>query len=164
MVVSNWVNLGWTMAELFNWLLTWLHFTHFCFCAVSNCILQPTGTSRCVRLIVPDNAVKLYDPRLNRSQEIWPKANGGTIFNSIRIGFDQCSFVRHKIGSSNSSKTVWPKITTFYNDIHTDIVYSHTGYDVTIYFRLEVIGEKQSKMRSPTALYEISGELFKLGS
>ena len=39
-------------------------------------------------------------------------------------------FVRHEISS------------VFYTDIHTDIVYSHTGYDVIIYFRSEVIAKK----------------------
>ena len=46
------------------------------------------------------------------------------------------SFVRHEINSSNISKNVWPRITKFYGDIDTDIVYSHTGYDVIIYFQL----------------------------
>ena len=36
-------------------------------------------------------------------------------------------------------------------DIHTDIVYSNTEYDVIIYVRSEVIGEKLSKMPPPTA-------------
>ena len=63
-------------------------------------------------------------------------------FRAIGIGFANVrSFVRHEISSSNISKTVRPRITKFYGDIHTDIVYSHTGYDVIIYFQSEVIGE-----------------------
>ena len=34
-----------------------------------------------------------------------------------------------------------PRITNFYGDIHPDIIYSHTGYELIIYFRSEVIGE-----------------------
>jgi len=43
--------------------------------------------------------------------------------------------VRHEMSSSNIPETVWPRIIKFYVDIHTNIVYSHTGYDVIIYFR-----------------------------
>ena len=63
------------------------------------------------------------------------------------------------------SRTVWPKITTFYTNFHTGRVYNHTGYDVTICFWLEVIGvrktaendalakfKKRSKMPSQTTL------------
>ena len=74
------------------------------------------------------------------------------------------SFVRHEISSSNISKSVWPWITKFYTVIHTDIVYSYTGYDVIVYFRSEVIGEKQSKIPSPPAPGGISQERFKLGA
>ena len=35
--------------------------------------------------------------------------------------------VRHKVCMSHSSITVWPRITTFYVDIQTDLLYSHTG-------------------------------------
>ena len=73
-------------------------------------------------------------------------------------------FVRHEISSSNISKTVWPTTTKFYSDIHNDIVYSHTGHDVIIYFLSEVIGDKQSKMPPATASGGISRERFKLGS
>ena len=38
------------------------------------------------------------------------------------------------------------KITKFYRDIHTDIVYSHTGYDAIVYFRSKVIAKKLSKI------------------
>ena len=33
---------------------------------------------------------------------------------------------------------MWSIITKFHTDIHTGLVYNHTGYDVTSYFRLEV--------------------------
>ena len=37
------------------------------------------------------------------------------------------------------SRTVWPRITKFYTNLHTGRVYNHTGYDVTSYFWSEVI-------------------------
>ena len=46
---------------------------------------------------------------------------------------------------SNISKTVQPRITKFYSDIHTDMFYSRTRYDIIIYFRSEAIGEKNSR-------------------
>ena len=52
----------------------------------------------------------------------------------------------------------------FYMDIHADIVYSHTGYDVIIYFRSEVNAKKLSKIPLPTASGGISREWFKQGS
>ena len=57
-------------------------------------------------------------------------------FRAIGIGFGNVrSFVRHEISSSNISKTISPRITRFLGDIYTDIVYSHTGYDVIFSFR-----------------------------
>ena len=84
-------------------------------------------------------------------------------FRAIGIGFGQCSFVRHEMSSSNISKTVGPRITKFYRDINTDIVYSHSGYDNIFHLRLEVVREK-SKMPPPTDSGGISRERFKLGS
>ena len=55
--------------------------------------------------------------------------------------------VRHEISYSNISKTFSPRSTTFYRDIHTDIVYSCARYDISIYFRSEVIGENKRKDR-----------------
>ena len=49
------------------------------------------------------------------------------------------SFVRHKVKQSYSSRMVCPRINKFYSDIHTDLLYISTVYDVTIYFRSEVI-------------------------
>ena len=54
-------------------------------------------------------------------------------------------FFRREFSSSNISKTVWPRIAKVYGDIHTDIVYSHTGYCFIIYFRSEVIEENSRK-------------------
>ena len=54
--------------------------------------------------------------------------------------------------------------TKFYGDIHTDIVYIHTGYDIIIYFRSEVIGGKPSILPLPTASGGISREWLQLGS
>ena len=49
--------------------------------------------------------------------------------------------------SSNNSKTALPKITKFYTDIHTDIIYSPTEYDVITYFWSEAIGKNSRKYR-----------------
>ena len=46
------------------------------------------------------------------------------------------SLVRDKISCSNISRAVLQRITKFYNDIHTDLLYSNTGHDVTNCFRL----------------------------
>ena len=46
-------------------------------------------------------------------------------------------------------------------DIHTDIVYGHTGYDVIIYLRREVIA---TKIVENTACGGLSRERFKGGS
>ena len=73
-------------------------------------------------------------------------------------------FVRREISPSNISRTVWPRITKFYTDIYTDIVYSPTGHRVIIYFRSEVIAKKLSKIPPPTASCGIYRERFKLAS
>ena len=36
---------------------------------------------------------------------------------------------------SNCSATVQSRFTKLYVDVHADLVYCHTGYDVTCYFR-----------------------------
>ena len=46
----------------------------------------------------------------------------------------------------------------------TDLVYSHTGYDVTSCFRLDVLAEKLMKKQLPTVSGRISQEWFKRGS
>ena len=70
------------------------------------------------------------------------------------------SFVRHKVGSSNISRTVWHWITKFYTDIHTNIPHSRTGYNVTNYFRLIVITKKLSKIPLQMTSGQISREPF----
>ena len=40
------------------------------------------------------------------------------------------------------------RITKFYTDIQTDIVYNRTGYDVIIYIQSEVIWKKLSKIHT----------------
>ena len=46
--------------------------------------------------------------------------------------------VHHQVNSSNISRIVWPRITKFYRDIHTNLLCSHTGYDITSCFGLAV--------------------------
>ena len=53
---------------------------------------------------------------------------------------------------SQSERLVCVKTNLTYNhpisvDIHTDLIYNHTGYDVTIYFQSEVIAKKCRKCR-----------------
>ena len=49
----------------------------------------------------------------------------------------------------------------FYTNLHTGRVYNHTRYDITIYFRLEVIAKKQAQMPPQMASGESSRERFK---
>ena len=49
---------------------------------------------------------------------------------------------------------VW--ITNFFTNLYTSRFYNHTGYDVTIYFRSEVIAKKPSKMPPQTTSGGIS--------
>ena len=53
------------------------------------------------------------------------------------------SFVHHKVSGSDISRTVWPWI--FYRHIHTHIVYSRVGHDVTNNFRSDVRPKKSRK-------------------
>ena len=68
------------------------------------------------------------------------RRNAYKAFRTIGIGY--VMLVRREISFSNISKTVCPRTIIFYRDIHTDIVYNQTGYDVIIYFRSEVIAKK----------------------
>ena len=70
-----------------------------------------------------------------KSRFVWLERDKflGVAFRAIGIG--HLMLVRREISSSDISKTVWPRITKFYGDIHTDIVYIQTGYDVIICFR-----------------------------
>ena len=40
--------------------------------------------------------------------------------------------------------------------MHADIVYSHSGYDVIIYFQSEVLGKNVSKIQHLTTLFTLS--------
>ena len=67
--------------------------------------------------------------------------------------------VRHKVSKSHISRTVWSGITKVYRNLHIGWVYNRTGYDITIYFRPEVIGVEVVYLRS-----RISRESFQLES
>ena len=67
-------------------------------------------------------------------------------------------------GSHYISRTVWPKITQFYTDIHFDQPYIHTGYDITNYNSRQLLRKKTAKMLLPTTAGGISREGFKRGS
>ena len=42
----------------------------------------------------------------------------------------------YEMYNMNEQRTVWHRITKFYSDIHTYLLYNRTGYDNTWYFRL----------------------------
>ena len=81
---------------------------------------------------------------------------------TIGIGLDHVrSFVRHEVSPSNISRTVYPIITKFYTNIHTEIVCCRIGYDVIIYFWSEVIAKKTAENTASTASGGIPRERFK---
>ena len=45
------------------------------------------------------------------------------------------SFAHHKVRQSYILRTVWPRITRFYTDMHTDLIDICTRYDATSCFR-----------------------------
>ena len=47
--------------------------------------------------------------------------------------------VHHKVSGSNISTTILLGITKFYKKMQANILYSHSGHDVTSYFRSDVI-------------------------
>ena len=51
----------------------------------------------------------------------------------------RCRCCSCKMRQSYISKTVWPRITKFYVNIRSRQIYNQTWYDVTMYFRSEVI-------------------------
>ena len=53
--------------------------------------------------------------------------------------------VYHKVSVSNTPRTVWPRITKFYTDIHTDILCCCTEYDVTNYLWSKVVAKQNVK-------------------
>ena len=68
----------------------------------------------------------------------WLTASG-----RVQNAIEYCMQVR-KTGQtsneSNNSAPVEPRIKRFRTDVQVDVVYGHTGYDVTCYFRSAVIG------------------------
>ena len=73
------------------------------------------------------------------------RRNASYAFLPCVIGFAHVrSFVRHEISPSNISKIVWRRITQFFVDIHADIVYNLTGFDVITHFRLETIVKQEA--------------------
>ena len=82
----------------------------------------------------------------------------GRLQNAIKYS----TKVMRKTGSagpvqwSNNSATVKPRLIKCCKDINSDLVDSHTGYDVTSYFRSAFIEirEKQPKMLPPMVWVE----------
>ena len=52
--------------------------------------------------------------------------------------------VRHKVRLSYISRTVQPRITEVYKNLHAGLVDNHTGYDITIDFRSDVIDVRKT--------------------
>ena len=84
----------------------------------------------------------------------------------VMTGVWQCRLfvVRHKMRQSYIWRIVWPRMAKFYMDIHADQLCIHTGYDVTSYFRSEIILKKTLTMLPPMASGFISRKRFKRGS
>ena len=78
------------------------------------------------------------------------------------IGFDW--LIGHEISPSNIPRTVWRKITIFYLDIHSHIVFSHIGYDAIIYFWPKFMLKNCRKIRLRRLLLEFleNGRIAKL--
>ena len=79
---------------------------------------------------------------------------------SAGIAVRSSSFVHHKGSGSNIARTVWPRITQIYPDIHIDLLHSHTWYDHPNYLQSEVVANKLSKMPPLMASSGISWERF----
>ena len=75
-----------------------------------------------------------------------------------------CSFVRHEISPSSFSREPFDRESPNFTWTSTDIVCSHTGFDVIIYFQSEVLAKELSKILPPTASGGICRERFKQGS
>ena len=69
----------------------------------------------------------------------------------------------HKSSGSNISRTVWRRTTKFHTDIHADLVYNHSGYDVTSKFRsalFEVLTKTAKNAASDVFVSNFSGAAF----
>ena len=60
------------------------------------------------------------------------------------------SVVHYKVCGSYISRPVWPRISKFYMDIHTDLVFSHAKYDVTSYFQSVFIEVRKTAENAPS--------------
>ena len=103
-------------------------------------------------------------PNIKSGLFLWNIIWGGDAITSFALlpRGRPASFVHHKLSGSNISRTVWRRITKFFTDIHTDLVYGKTGYNVTSYFRSVFIKvRKTAEMPHPTAFGWISPERFK---
>ena len=64
------------------------------------------------------------------------------------VQFVRLSFVvHHKLSGSYVSRTTWPRITKFYPDMHTDLVYTGTKYDFTTTSGRQLSKKKHRKCR-----------------
>ena len=68
-------------------------------------------------------------------------------------------FIHYKVSSFYISRTVWSRFTKFYACVHTGMVYSHTGYDITCYLHSKVIAKTCRECR----LRWLQVELFQNG-
>ena len=93
--------------------------------------------------------------------EFWPDA---TTCVRRRRRRSLSSFIHYKVSGSNISRNIWPWITNCHTDRRTNSLYSQTKFDVTSYFRSEVVEEKTSKMLPVTTTGGISRERLKRGS
>ena len=50
----------------------------------------------------------------------------------------------YKVRQSQISRTVWPRIAQFYGNLQTYRAYNNAGYDITMYFRPEVIDVRKT--------------------
>ena len=71
--------------------------------------------------------------------------------------------VRDKVSPSNISRTVWPRITELYKDIHIDQLCSHAGYDVNNFFRTVAMAKKTVENAATDGFGGHSREMFKQG-
>ena len=62
--------------------------------------------------------------------------------------------IHHKVSNLYISRMIWPRVTKYDMDIHTDQLYSQTGCDIIGYFLSEVIGKRLSKMSPSMALLD----------
>ena len=74
------------------------------------------------------------------------------------------SYVRHKLRQSYISRTVWPSTTKFNMNLHAGRIYSHTRYDITRYYKLQLNTAQKCVKRVRPAKSRIIWSLFNLES